>query len=50
MNNKDTVIVRGEFDPMKVFQALADIIGERNGMEITVTGIKKTEETEEGAG
>lgn len=49
MESKDTVIVHGEFDPIKVYQALADIIGERNGMVITVTGVKKVE-TKEGAG
>lgn len=49
MENKDTVIIRGEFDPVKVYQALADVIGERNGLEITVTGVKKID-TKEDAG
>ncbi|WP_434310194.1 hypothetical protein [Hominifimenecus sp. rT4P-3] len=47
---KDTVIVRGELDPKKIYQALADVAGDRTGMEITVTRVVKTEKAKEGAG
>lgn len=47
---KDTVIFRGELDPKKIYQALADIVGDRTGMEIIVTDVKKVEKAQEGAG
>ncbi len=38
---KDVVTMTGNFDPQKVFQALADIIGDRNGLEIKVVSVSK---------
>lgn len=41
MTGKDVVTTQGTFDPRKVFQALADIIGDRNGLEIKVVSVSK---------
>lgn len=46
----DVVIVRGEFNPKKVFQLLADILGDRYGMEVTVTDVIRKEDLKEEAG
>jgi len=50
MKSKDIVIVHGEVDPQKIFQSLANIIGDRHGTKITVTGVRKAEETKEETG
>lgn len=38
-----------KLDVRKAFQALADIIGDRYGMNIQVTEVKRKEEAEESA-
>ena len=48
--NKDVVTMTGNFDPQKVFQALADIIGDRNGLEIKVVSVSKKVKESEKAG
>lgn len=47
----DTVAVKGEFDAEKAFEMIAEIIGDREGMEIRLKSIrKKTEKNEPAAG
>lgn len=40
----DTIKMVNELDPEKAFQALARIIGEKEGVEITLKSLKKKEE------
>lgn len=50
MKSSDTVTIRGTFDPLKAYQSLARIIGDRYGVEITVKSVKKESEPKEKAG
>lgn len=44
----DTVHAVNSVDPVKAFKALAKIIGEKEGVEITLKSLKKRKEENEG--
>ena len=46
----DITILRGVFDPKQVFQLLADILGDRYGVEVTVTDVIRKEDLKEETG
>lgn len=41
---KKNIEVKGEFDPIKFFEALARILSQEKGMQITVKAIRKETE------
>lgn len=47
MKEKDTVILLNKPDPYKAFQALARIIGEKEGVEITLKGLRRKDGVDE---
>lgn len=44
----DTVHAVNSVDPVKAFEALAKLIGEKEGVEITLKSLKKREEENKG--
>lgn len=40
---KDEVMVRGEFNVTRAFELLAEIIGDREGVDVKVKSVKKKE-------
>lgn len=45
MNKGDKVFTEGTLEVEKIFKAIAEIIGDRENVEITVVGVKKKDKT-----